>query len=101
MDPTNKLTYTVQDPMSSLFTVDSNGVFRVTASKLTKDPPSVNSAYLVNVLISDNEGNKNFVSVIVQLSDLNTKIKCPKISDSAICNFAINQSGFDPSLFEI
>jgi hypothetical protein len=98
LDPANKLTYTVQDPMSSLFAVDSNGVFKIIANKLTNDPPSVNNAYLVNVIMSDADGNKNFVSVIVQLSELNTKMKCPKISDSAICNFAINQSGFDPSL---
>lgn len=85
--------------MLDLFTVDSNGVFKVIAnSLLANNSLCVDNKFIVPVKVIDVKGEMFQIQIIVQISKLATKNQCPKISNSAICQFSINQTDFDSSI---
>ena len=94
-------TFTVEPPMSSLFTVNSNGIFKVITDSLKPDNPlcAEGKFFLVLIKATDLEGNEFKVKVVVQLSKIATHHRCPQILDTAMCQFSINQSDFDSSKF--
>ena len=86
--------------MSSLFGVDSSGIFRVTADSLRANKSlAVGNKFLVRVVASDSQGVNHTIIIIVQLSKFVDENRCPKISSGALCHFVINQTDFDPSLY--
>jgi hypothetical protein len=89
---------TIDDTMSDLFTVDSNGVFNVmTSSLLANNSRCVDNKFVVPVKATNLKGDIFTTTIVVQLSKLATKHQCPQISNTAMCQFSINQSDFDSS----
>lgn len=85
--------------MLGLFKVDSNGVFKVIAnSLLANNSLCVDNKFVVPIKAIGLKGNSFSITVIVQLSKLATQHQCPQISDTAFCQFSINQTDFDTSL---
>ncbi len=84
--------------MAQFFSIDSFGQFKIIANKLTESmSPYGNGTFRVPILIHDFQGCTNLVTINVQMSKMVTQSQCPKISDSAICQFSINQTYFDTS----
>lgn len=99
MDASNRISFSVRDPeMAKLFTVDSQGYFRVIANKLVREQSYfMNGTFTVEVGLVDLYGHTDTVTVVVQVSEMLRNVQCPRIVDSAMCRFSINRTTFDPS----
>lgn len=99
IDPSNRVTFSVRDPeMAKLFSIDSQGHFRVIASKLTREQSYyMNGTFSVDIGLVDLYGHTETVNVVVQVSEALKNLQCPRIVESAMCRFSINRTTFDPS----
>lgn len=99
LDASNRVSFSIRDPeMAKLFSVDSQGYFRVVANKLTREQSYfMNGTFAVEVGLVDLFGHTETVIVVVQVSDMLKNVQCPRIVDSAMCRFSINRTTFDPS----
>ncbi len=84
--------------MSRLFSVNSNGLFKIKVNQLVPEQSSFsNRTFLIPIVMTDNQGFTNRATVLLQLSSTLNSMRCPRISETAICNFAINLTQYDPS----
>jgi hypothetical protein len=99
VDPTNNVLFIIQDiSLSKYFQIDAYGTFKIIADKLDSSlTANKNGTFVVPILISDLKGYTETVIVVVQLSCLLKENQCPRILDTAMCQFSINQTTFDPS----
>ena len=88
--------------MSRLFTVNSNGLFRIKVNQLVPEQSTFpNRTFLIPIVMTDNQGFTNRATVLLTLSNTLNNVRCPRISDTAICNFAINLTQYDSSKYKI
>jgi hypothetical protein len=99
VDPSNNVLFIIQNvSLSKYFQIDAYGSFKIVTKKLDASMTSNgNGTFVVPILLSDLKGYMETVIVIVQLSCLVKENQCPRILDTAMCLFTINQTTFDPS----
>ncbi len=84
--------------MSRLFIVNSNGLFRIKVNQLVPEQSTLpNRTFIIPIVMIDNQGFTNRATVLLQVSNTINSIRCPRISETALCNFAINLTQYDPS----
>ncbi len=89
---TNRITYTIADPyLSQLFRVDNFGVFRITAYTLYfNQTVNSNGTFTIPINMVDSYGNFDKITVLLQLSLIESFNSCPRISSHARCSFVFN-----------
>ena len=72
--------------------MDSFGVFRIVTNVLYFNQTSnSNGTFYIPIKMADLYGNFDQITVVLQLSLIDSFNTCPKISNSARCSFRLNE----------
>jgi len=93
LDPNNKISFSITKiELRQHFKVDENGRFMIISNSIRSIG---NTIIEVPILLADLQGLNQQVTVYVQPSACLRSFKCPRIADSAQCDFVINKNDFD------